>query len=130
MGVGLLIGCSGVSIKKEIIKNYYLIAPDDISQLALCYHLPSDDNNFTIIIDPEIIGIGFNENFMIAKQKMVMPGSTVKTTDKVNYFILPLKDSMNWKTVNGLMGPLSLDQFKIKMDSLGLSRSLKFTQKF
>lgn len=130
MGLGLLIGCNGLSIKKEIVKNYYLVVSDDISELALSYHLPSDENNYPFVIGPQITAIGFNRNFLIAKQKAMKIGLAVKTTDKENYFILPLKDSMDWKTMNGLMGPLSLNQFKRKMDSLGLLQNLKFTKEF
>jgi hypothetical protein len=108
--------------------NYYLTAPDTEDQLSLSYHEPVDEDNYNVIIDAKVFAIGYNEKYMIVKQHprtFPNPPDTAKT----NYYILPLRKGMNWRAKNGLMGPLSLQQFNDKKKVLNIE-NLVFNPEF
>ena len=115
------IGGSGFVTKDHIFGNYYLVAPDDDIQLSLSYHEPVDGDNYGTFITETIFAVGYNEKYIIVKQH---PNNNRTVT---NYFILPLIKGFNWRTNNGLIGPLTLDQFNEKRKQLSIPDSLKFT---
>jgi hypothetical protein len=109
----------GFVINKQIIVNYYITATDAVEDLSICYHEPADDQNYGVVIEPMVFEVGYNEKYIIAKQhpcKFPNPPDTTIT----NYYILPLKKGMNWRTKNGLIGPLTLKQFNEKRKELGI----------
>jgi len=112
---------NGVSgIRENFLGNYYLVAPDDDEQTALSYHEPSDGLVYAYIIEETVFAIGYNKAYIIAKQH---PFGERRIT---NYFILPVKKGFDWKTNNGMMGPLTLNQFEQKQTELHI-KSIKFT---
>lgn len=120
----LLSGCIGglgFVTEDHILGNYYLVAPDDDIQLSLSYHEPSDGDNYGTFIIGTVFAVGYNEKYIIVKQH---PNNNRNVT---NYFILPLIKGFNWRTNNGLLGPLTLDQFNEKRKELNIPDSLKFT---
>jgi hypothetical protein len=119
-------GCMGLAMKENFFGNYYLVATDKIEDLSLCYHANSDGDIYGDIIQATVFAIGYNEKYIIAKQH---PRTFPHPPNKAitNYFILPLKQGMDWKTKNGLIGPLSLEQFNEKRKQLNIPDSLKFT---
>jgi len=121
-----LYGCTGFAIKEKIENNYYLIATDNIDDLSLCFYEPNDKDIYGDIVDATVFAVGFNEKYLIAKQH---PRTFPNPPDKkvTNYYILPLKNEMNWKTKNGLIGPLTMEQFKEKRKKLNIPDSLSFT---
>lgn len=124
--LSLLSGCLGFDIKQKVVGNYYLIATDEEEQLSLSYCEPSDQNGCGGIIEGTVFAVGFNANYIIVKQHpRIFPNPPNKNI--TNYYILPLKDTMNWRTKNGLIGPLTLDQFNEKRKELNIPDSLKFT---
>jgi len=124
-----LLKCQPAAIKNHLFGNYYLLALDVDEQLSLCYHDSSDENNYGTIIGPTVFAIGYNDSFIIIMQHP-QDSSVLVSKKKVNYFILPLKQGFNWKTMNGLIGPFTMNQFKSKRKELGIPGSLTFTKEY
>ncbi len=119
-------GCSGLTIKEKIIDNYYLIASDSQEACNLSFK-ENDQANFWTIIDATVFAAGYNEDYMIVKQH---PRTFPNPPDKkiTNYYILPLKNGMDWRSKNSLMGPLTLEQFNEKRRELNIPESVVFTK--
>ena len=124
--------CSDFAIKKKIIDNYYIVAGDDDADATLSYHAskPKDTYGGTLfggaIIEATVFAAGYNDNYIIAKQHpRVFPNPPNKSI--TNYYILPLKKEMNWRTKNGLIGPLTLEQFNKQRKKLGIGDGVTFT---
>jgi len=117
--------CSGFAIEEKILDNYYLIAGDIGEECSLSYKVSDDD--FGTVIGATVFAIGYNKQFIIAKQHpRTFPNPPNKKI--INYYILPIKRGMDWKTKNGLVGPLSYDQFVVKRKELKINNELKFTK--
>jgi len=116
----------GFAVKKNIINEYYyLIASDDPDHLSLDYSSDKGDSNFGTVIDATVLAVGFNDKYIIVKQHpIILPDTPHKKT--INYYILPLKEGMNWSNHNGLIGPLTIDMFNEKRKELNIE-SIKFT---
>ena len=119
--------CNRIIIKEKITENYYLVATDIPEATFLSYHEDSDGNDYSIIIEGGVFAIGYNDNYMIAKQH---PLSLLDVLDKsvTNFFILPMKESFDYRTKNGLIGPLTETEFIEKRIELGISEKLIFTK--
>jgi hypothetical protein len=115
----LLLSCNN-GIRQNFLGNYYLVAPDIDEQTSLSYHDPSDGLAYGDVIKATVFAVGYNKTYIIAKQH---PKGDKRIT---NYFILPVKHGFNWKDNNGLMGPLTLNQFKQKQIELNI-QSIQFT---
>lgn len=115
--------CRSAAVKEHLFGNYYLMAIDVKSQMSLCYHEPSDGSNYGTIIGPTVTAIGYNESFLIAKQNPMYIERSNKNSS-VNFFILPIKEEFNWRTMNGLIGPISYDQYKLERHILNIPDSL------
>ena len=129
------IGGFGFIFKKHLFGNYYLIATDDIEDCCLSHHKETDENNWGEVIEPTVFAVGFNSHYLIAKQyyhpfyDTDTPLSSSYSTyevirpdkNNIRYYILPIKEDMNWRTLNGLLGPLSYDDFEAKRRELGIS---------
>lgn len=122
----LLNGCQDLAVKDNIIGNYYLVAADKIEGTCLSYH-ESDDLNYSCLIEAAVFGVGFDERYMIVEQHPWKFESPLNR-NITNYFILPLKKGMNWRSKNGLIGPLTLEEFKEIRKELNIPENLKFTK--
>lgn len=120
-------GCHGLAIEEKIIENYYLIAGDEPAGTFLSYHESSEGNNFSGLIEATVFAVGYNDKYMLIKQH---PRAFPNQPDKkiTNYYILPLKKGMDWRTKNGLVGPLTLEQFTEKRKELNIPDEVKFTK--
>ena len=121
----ILFSCSDFAIKKHVVGNYYLIATDVVEDIDLCYHEPKDNQNYGSITGSTIFAIGFNDKYIIAKQHPRTFPNPPDTTH-TNYYILPLKSGMDWKSKNGLMGPFTFEQFNEKRKELNIPNELIF----
>jgi hypothetical protein len=122
----LLSGCMGLAIKENVVGNYYLIATDVDEDLNLSYHEPADDNNYGGIIEATVFAIGYNDEYIIVKQHpRIFPNPPNKAI--TNFYILPIKKGFDWRTKNGLIGPLTEVQFKEEEKKLNIPIGLKFT---
>jgi hypothetical protein len=119
------IDIGGFAVKKNIINEYYyLIATDDPDDLSLDYSADKGDSDFGTVIGATVLAIGFNDKYIIVKQH---PKTIEDTPHKktINYYILPLKEGMNWSNNNGLIGPLTIDIFNEKRKELNIE-NIKF----
>jgi hypothetical protein len=114
----ILSGCTGFVINKSILGNYYLTAPDVDKQLSLSYHENSDGGIYGTIIEETVFAVGINKGYIIAKQH---PSNNRNIT---NYFILPIKKGFDWTTKNGLIGPLTINQFNDVRKDLRLGQTI------
>lgn len=113
------IGGMGFAIKKEILPNYYLIAVDVIEDLELSYYETNDNDNHGTVVSATIVAFGFNEKYMIIKQKPL----NVSFNQEFNtfyYYILPIKKGMNWRTKNNIIGPLNIEEFRKRQEELDI----------
>ncbi|MFI5196425.1 MAG: hypothetical protein ACHQD8_04985 [Chitinophagales bacterium] len=119
----LFSGCGGrgLAIKENIFGNYFLVARDDVGQLSLAYHETGIESIYGIVIAQTVFAVGYNEHYIIVKQH---PDGDKQIT---NYYILPIKKGMDWGTKNGLIGPLTLEQFNEKRIALNIPDGLNFT---
>jgi hypothetical protein len=125
-----LSSCEGLAIKENIFGNYYLVAADIGEDLSLSYHEGTLSDvlggvNYDGLIEPTVFAVGYNDKYIIVAQH-----PNIYDRKITNYFILPIKKGMNWRTKNGLIGPLSLTQFNAKRRELGISDELTFTRVF
>jgi len=118
--VSLIIAACNGGIRDNFLGNYYLVAPDADEQTALSYHEQSDGLAYGDVISATVFAIGYSKTFIIAKQH---PNYNKQI---VNYFILPVRKGFDWKTKNGLIGPLTSKQFEQKKTDLRI-QDIKFT---
>ena len=117
----LLSSCIGFDTKDKVVGNYYLVAPDDESQLSLDYCDPGDQNGGCGgVIGSTVFAVGYDKEYIIVKQH---PNNARNIT---NYFILPLKNGAE-PTNSELIGPLTSEQFSDKKKELKVSPDIKFT---
>jgi len=123
----LFVGCQGLAVKEKIIDNYFLVAADASEWTSLSYHEDNEGANYSSLIEATVFAVGYNDNYMIVKQH---PCTLPNPPDKniTNFYILPLKEGMNWRTKNGLMGPLTEQEFNAKRKELGIPKDLTFTK--
>jgi len=111
-------GCNGLAIEEKIIGNYYFVAADDGEGCSLSYHKARRGDflggfNYVGIIGATVFAVGYNDKYMIVKQHpRIFPNPPNR--EITNYYILSLKDSMEWQNKNGLIGPLTLELFNQK----------------
>jgi len=115
-------GCE-YAIEDPVVGNYYMVATDTGEQCGLSYK--DSDSGYGGVIRACVYAVGFNDNYIIAKQHPYEHG---KELDKsiTNYFILPLKRGMNYRTMNGLIGPLTMAEFNQKSKELSID-NLEFS---
>lgn len=116
----LFTNCTGLAIKKEIISNYYLIAVDVDENIELSYCESEKEDSYGTIVSATVIAIGFNDKFIIVKQKpqqMVWGGNK----NAINYFIIPIYKDFTYSPEKGAIGPLTLNQFETKLKELKIS---------
>ncbi len=122
----LFYGCQDLALKEKIIDNYYLTATDVGEDCNLSYKEP-DETIYGTVVGATVFAVGYNDSYMIVKQH---PRSFPSPPDKgiTNYYILPLKNGMDWRTKNGLIGPLTASEFKMKRKELDIPDNLTFTK--
>jgi hypothetical protein len=108
--------------EEQIQDYYYLIAVDDEKYMDISYN--NGGGTFSVI-PSTVFAVGYNENFIIAKQH---PCYFAEPIDKTitHYYIIPIKNNPN----NNAIGPLTLEQFYEKRKELNVPDSVKFTKEF
>jgi hypothetical protein len=149
--------CGQPAVHKHLTDEFYLTAPDLIEQLSVSYHYSGA--NYSNLVNETVIGVGFNNNFIIAKQR-----PSVK--DTILYYIIDINeikkerekfvsksDSIkyysNYKDIHGndslgpeqieistskftpkTAKPLTYEAFAIKRKQLNIPDNLDFTIKY
>lgn len=124
IGMTTLSGCSGFTVKEELPGGYVLLHDNESYGLSISYSL--GNGNYIDLISNSVFELGYNETYIIAKQYPVefssMPDKTI-----TNYFIVPLKDKVHNSPDENKIGPLSIEEFKLKRKALGIPDELVFT---
>jgi len=102
---------SGFILHEKITDNYYIIAPGIYERAALCFQTKDDWANYGEVVPATVFAVGYNDQYMIIKQHPLLSFTNAVDKATTNYYILPISKTIDWSTKNGLMGPLSLEDF-------------------
>ena len=120
--LGLLAGCGGIGFayEKRLSGKYGLVAADVLEQMVVAEMLP---NGSAIgVIPATVFAVGWNEQFIIAKQH---PSDSNHRVDKTvtQFYVLRISDG-------SLTGPLAEPAFSAERTKLGVPEGLSFTLVF
>ena len=115
-------GCFRHQYKKLITGDYYLYAYATDEDMCIMHF---DKYGGLEIISPTVFSIGYDKNFIIAKQHpTIYPEKENRAI--TNYFIISLKDSVKWTDQNIATGPLNEKEFLEKRKNLNIPDTLHF----
>lgn len=119
----LLTSCIGCAVyEKELTEGYKLSANDDISGMSIFVY----DGQYQVgVVNATVFSVGFNEDFIIAKQHPFNNNLIDKSI--TNYYIVPVKAKVNASLDENRIGPLSRKEFLIQRKELGIPEKLDFT---
>ncbi|MCH6259365.1 8-oxoguanine DNA glycosylase, N-terminal domain-containing protein [Puniceicoccaceae bacterium K14] len=118
--VGFLFFCSCSQLDREKIKDKYYVTKVDHVDDALDLSFMLDNGNFVGVIEPKVVSIGYDEDFIIVAR--VNSGG-----DRREYYIIELEPSVVRFPDENKLGPFSLEEFNSKRVELGLSEKLDFS---
>jgi hypothetical protein len=150
----ILTSCGQAIVHKHLTDKIYLTAPDLIEQLSVSYNYSG--SSYKSIVNETVIAVGYNDNFIIAKQRP-------SYKDTIQYYLINVNeikqerekfisktDTIRWKTVykdqnnNDSLGPeeiqisaskfspnsadpLTIEEFKRKRKELNVPNDLDFS---
>ncbi|MCX6927967.1 MAG: DUF3997 domain-containing protein [Verrucomicrobia bacterium] len=120
--LGILAGCGGFGFAyaKRLSGKYGLVAADVLEQMDISEMLP---NGSAIgVIPATVYAVGWNEQFIIAKQNPAGPSHTVDKT-ATHFYILKVSDG-------SVTGPINESAFGAERTRLGVPEALTFTLVF
>jgi hypothetical protein len=118
-----LTGCFRHEYKKTIANGYTLYAYEADEDMSLAHF---DKYGALEIITPTVFSIGYNKDFIIAKQHpTIYPDKENKSI--TNYFIVPIKQPVKWTNTDIAIGPLTEDAFWKWRKKLNIPDTLTFT---
>jgi len=119
----LFASCIGrIVYEEKLAPGYELSANDDISGMSIY----ANDGQYQIgVINATVFSVGFNQDFIIAKQHPFV-GNTINKSI-TNYYIMPIKDKVNVSPDENKIGPLSQEMFLIKRKELEIPDNLDFS---
>jgi len=120
-----LLGCNEVDMKEKVIGNYYLIAADLPEDMCLTYHSAEDNSNYSTIVRATIFAVWHNKEYIIVKQHPRI-NLDPPNLEKTNFFILPIKEKMNYNNFNGLIGPIDQNTFDDTCKKLKIPPNIEF----
>jgi hypothetical protein len=112
--------------KKALCNGYALYAYAADEDMCVIY---CDKYGCLDIIGPTVFSVGYDKNYVIAKQHpAIYPEKENKRI--TNYYIISLKQSISWKNPNVAMGPLNEKQFAEWKQKLKIADTLSFSTTF
>ena len=122
----LLPGCLRHEYKKPISNGYVLYAYAHNEDMTI---IRADKYGSFEVIEPVIFAVGYDKDFIIAKQHpAIYPEKENKNI--TNYFIISLKQPVSWTERDVAIGPLNENQFMDMRKKLNVADSLAFTIMF
>lgn len=117
----LIPSCHFGDFSEPLTANYELDAIDVKRDMSIYVSI---DESWVGVVDATVFAVGYNEDFIIAKQH---PDFDKRVT---NYYIIPLKFKVADSPDENRIGPLTEREFMEKRKELGVPRSLQFTRVF
>jgi len=106
------LSCNDLIIKKHIVENYYLTAPDIAEQSSLTYKNNNKGNNYFTVVDATVYSVGYDSSYIFLKQYPHYPNKTI-----TNYYIVERqKDVICYQ--EKIYGPFTLEEFNKKCSEL------------
>jgi hypothetical protein len=105
----------------NIIGRYYLKNEEE-EKYILNYKV-NEDGDYLILVDLYVYSVGFDSSYIIVKQH---PKYFEKESENTNYYILPVYKTFTYSPKDGIIGPLSSDEFNKKRIELSISH-IRFT---
>jgi hypothetical protein len=120
----------GFILHQKIVDNYYIIAPGIYERAALCFQTKDDWANYGELVPATVFAVGYNNEYMIVKQHPLLSFTNAIDKTTTNYYILPILKTIDWSTKNGLMGPLSLEDFdqwrkELRIENIPFTKVIK-----
>lgn len=105
-----LTSCIGSAVyEKELVAGYELLAIDDMSGMCIAATI----GKYRVgVVDNTVFSVGFNQNFIIAKQHPFVNNSVNKSL--TNYYIIPINNKVNVSPDENKIGLLTQEEFFIK----------------
>ena len=114
----VLVGCWGFVYENRLVGKYGLVAVDIDEEMSVVEMLPSGDA--ITLIGETVFAVGWNDEFIIAKQHPYDEENWLVQRDITNFFILSVLDGE-------VIGPLNESSFVSQRTQLGVPGSLEFT---
>lgn len=117
-------GCIGMAYDKQISASYSLQANHSRNEMSLVY---TDTNGYQWgVVNQTVFAIGFNNNFIIAKQH---PRGNTKTPgiSLTNFYVIPLNNATGNYEGKNILGPLTETEYDVKREELHVPKSLVFS---
>lgn len=116
-------GCFRKEFKQPLTSGYALYAYSSHEDMTIEYF---DKYGGFEIVGPTVFAIGYNNDFIIAKQHpAIYPEKENKAI--TNYFIIPLKKPISWTSQSVAMGPYTETEFLQMKARLKIADTLCFS---
>ncbi|HEY2725897.1 MAG TPA: hypothetical protein VGI61_01885 [Parafilimonas sp.] len=115
-------GCFRHEYKKPIANGYYLYAYAADEDMSIMHF---DNYGGMEIINPTVFSIGYDKDFIIAKQHPAIYPEK-ENRHVTNYFIIPLKQPVKWTDDSVAIGPLKENEFQEIRKKLKIADTLSF----
>ena len=154
LAIVTLNSCGQPAVHRHLTDEFYLTAPDLLEQLSVSYHYSGVA--YSNLVNEMVVAVGFNDNFIIVKQRPNDKDTTlyyiidvneiqkerekfVSKTDTIRYYSnytdINGKDSLGPEQIQISTSkfspktgePLTLEGFKIKRRQLNIPDKLDFT---
>ena len=120
--IGIALVGSGCDYRKDINSDYHLGCSDE--EITMALYITIGDYK-TEVVNSTVFAVGYNEDFIIAKQHPRYLWYSDKS--RTNYFIIPLTEPVSRSKTHNVIGPLSKDKFDSKNIELGIDKDLPFS---
>jgi len=118
-----IVSCIGIaSYNKKLVSNYRLSAIDDITGMTIDVEIRG---YYVGVISPCVYAVGFNDDFIIAKQHPLIDNHINKSV--TNYFIIPIKNKVSRFEDLNKIGPLNKEEFDETRIEVGVPAKLNFS---
>jgi|SRR5579872_6887080 len=99
------------------IKGRYFLENDDLGRY-LGYQTNQPEISL-VLVDHYVFAAGYNDNFIVAIQH---PQKSSGESVDSNYYIVPFRNKFTYSPRDGIIGPLTFEAYKLKMEQLGIGQ--------
>ena len=116
----LFISCLGSEFERERITNDYYLTTTDNYNKDVYINFKLQNGDFVGVVSATVFSVGYNEKYIIARQHPFDYPNKVDTSI-IKYYIIPIYKKSTFSPEEGVLGPLSLRDFKSRCVTLGIS---------